>query len=67
MSPPSRLQIGLLVTAATLVVCSLGVRAELKTAAHSIARHRAPTPPPPEVARSIAGVREEQSLIPAPR
>jgi hypothetical protein len=67
MSLPSRLHIGILVTAATLVVCSLGVRAELKTAAHSIARHRTPTPPPPDVARSVAAVREEQSLIPAPR
>jgi hypothetical protein len=67
MSLFSRLQIGILVTAATLAVCSLGVRAELRTAEHSIAQHRVPTPPPPEVARSIAALREEQSLNPAPR
>jgi hypothetical protein len=67
MSLPSRLQTGILVTAATLVVCSLGVRAELKTAEHSIAQHRVPALTPPEVARSIAALREEQSLSPAPR
>jgi uncharacterized membrane-anchored protein len=40
---PSRLQIGILVAAATLIVCSLGVRAELKSAQHSIAEHRLQT------------------------
>ncbi len=38
MSFPSRLQIGILVTATTLIVCSLGVRAELKMSEASIGR-----------------------------
>jgi len=62
MSSPSRLQIGILVTAATLIVCFLGVCAELKTAQHSIAEHRLQKQPAPEVARSNAATREEQSL-----
>jgi hypothetical protein len=37
---PSRAQVCLLVTAATLVVCSLGVRAELHIADNSKAQHR---------------------------
>jgi hypothetical protein len=53
MSFPSRLQVGILVTAATLIVCTLGVRAELKTAKNSIAEHRLQTPPaPPHPARN---------------
>jgi hypothetical protein len=64
MSFPSRLQIGILVTAATLIVCSLGVRAELKTAQNSIAEHRRQTHPAPEVAQSIAATREEQAPNP---
>jgi hypothetical protein len=67
MPLPPRLQIGMLVTAATLVVCSLGVRAELATANRAIAEHRLQTSHAPEVARSIAALREEQSLTPAPR
>jgi hypothetical protein len=66
MSLPTRLQIGILVTAVTLIVCSLGVRAELKSARNSIAEHRLQQPAP-EVARSLAAVREEQSLNPPPR
>jgi hypothetical protein len=54
MSFPSRLQIGILVTAVTLIVCSLGVRAELKSAKNSIAEHRLQRQPAPEVARSLA-------------
>jgi hypothetical protein len=67
VSFPSQLQIGILVTAATLIVCSLGVRTELKTAEHSIAEHRLQRQPAPEVARSIAGTREQQSLNQPPR
>jgi hypothetical protein len=67
MSFPSRLQIGLLVSAATLIVCSLGVRAELKSAQNSIAEHRLQAPHAPEVARSIVATREAESLNPPPR
>jgi hypothetical protein len=66
MSFPLRLQIGILVTAATLIVCALGVRAELKSAKNSDAEHRLQQAAP-EVARSIAATREEQSLNPPPR
>jgi len=48
MSFPSRLQIGILVTAATLIICSLGVRAELKKTQSSVAEHRLQTHPAPE-------------------
>jgi hypothetical protein len=66
MSFPTRLQIGIFVTAATLIVCSVGVRAELKSARNSIAEHRLQQPAP-EVARTLAPMREEQSLNPPPR
>jgi hypothetical protein len=66
MSFSSRLQIGILVTAATLIVCSLGVRAELRSAKNSIAEHRLQQPAP-EIARSLAAMREAQSLNPPPR
>jgi hypothetical protein len=67
MSFPSRLQIGILVSAVTLIVCSLGVRAELKSAKNSIAEHRLQRQPAPEAARSLAAMREEQNLNPPPR
>jgi hypothetical protein len=56
-----------LVTAVTLIVCSLGVRAELKSAQNSIAEHRLQAPHAPEVARSIVATREAQSFNPPPR
>jgi hypothetical protein len=64
MSFPSRLQIGILVTAATLIVCSLGVRAELKSARNSIAEHRFQTQHAQPSAASIAAVRDAQTLNP---
>jgi hypothetical protein len=67
MSFPSRLQIGILVTAATFIVCTLGVRAELKTAKNSIAEHRLQAQRAQQAARSIAAKREEQDLNPPPR
>jgi hypothetical protein len=67
MSAPSRLQIGLLVTAATLIVCFLGVRAELNAAQDSIAEHRLRAQPAPEVARPIATTRDERGLNPPAR
>ena len=38
---PSRMSFPVLVGVATLTVCSLGVRAELKVAKNAIAEHRA--------------------------
>jgi hypothetical protein len=66
MSFPSRLQIGILVSAATLIVCSLGVRAELKTSESSIAAHRLETLHAQQAAASIAAT-HEQSLDPLSR
>jgi hypothetical protein len=43
MSFPSRLQIRIPVTATTLIVCSLGVRAKLKMSEASITAHRVQT------------------------
>jgi hypothetical protein len=62
MSFPLRLQIGLLVTAATLIVCSLGVRAELKMAQNSIAEHRLQKQLAQPAAASIAATYDEQAL-----
>jgi hypothetical protein len=39
MRSPSRLTVGILITVATLIVCSLGVRAELKIGQNSGAAH----------------------------
>jgi hypothetical protein len=66
MSSPSRLQIGILVTAATLIVCSLGVRAELKMSEASIAAHRLQTQHAQPAAPSIAATHDEQALNPPP-
>lgn len=62
MSHPSRLQIGILVAAATLIVCSLGVRAELKVSENSIAVHRLQWQRAQQPARSVAATRDEQAL-----
>jgi hypothetical protein len=62
---PSRLQIGILVTAATLIVCSLGVRAELKMAKDSIAERRLQKQHAQPAAPSIAAT-HEQALNPPP-
>ena len=43
MASSSRVQVGVLVTAITLLVCSLGVRHELKVTKDSIAAHRPQT------------------------
>jgi hypothetical protein len=67
MSIPSRLQIGILVTAATLLVCSLGVRAELKSAQNSIAEHRLQTHHAQPATASIVATYDEQGLSPPPR
>ena len=66
MRSPSRLTIALLVTVATLVVCSLGVRAELKTAKNSIAE-RSRTPPAQQSAEAVAASRDEHEANLAPR
>jgi hypothetical protein len=62
MSPPSRLQIGILITAATLIVCSLGVRSELKMSEASTAAHRLQSQRAQQPARSVAATRDEQAL-----
>jgi hypothetical protein len=62
MSSPSRLQIGILVTAATLIVCSLGVRAELKMSEASNVAHRLQSQGAQQPARSVAVARDEQAL-----
>ena len=62
MSIPSRLQIGILVTAATLIVCSLGVRAELKMSEASTEAHRLQSQRAQQPARSVAVTRDEQAL-----
>jgi hypothetical protein len=64
MSTPSRLQIGILVTAATLIVCSLGVRAELKSAQDSIGEHRLQTQRAQPATPSIAATHDGQALNP---
>jgi hypothetical protein len=66
MSFPTRLQIGILVTAVTLIVCSLGVHAELKSAHDSIAEHRFQAQPAQPAAVSIAAT-HEQALNSPPR
>lgn len=58
---PSRLQIGILVTAATLIVCSLGVRAELKISEASSAAHRLHSQRAQRPDRSVATTRDEQA------
>jgi hypothetical protein len=55
---PSRLQIAILVTAATLIVCSLGVRSELKMSQASIAAHRLQSQRAQPSARSVAATRD---------
>jgi hypothetical protein len=60
---PSRMTIPVLVGAATLIVCSLGVRAELNTAKNSIAERRLQTQPPQQSAGTIAATREEQRAV----
>jgi hypothetical protein len=67
MSFPSRLQVGILVTAATLIICTLGVRAELKMSEASIAAHRLQTQRAQQAARSIVAAREPQPLNQPPR
>jgi hypothetical protein len=67
MSIPSRLQIGIFVAAATLIVCSLGVRAELKSAQNTIAEHRPQTQHAQPATASIVATHDEQDLNPPPR
>jgi hypothetical protein len=67
MSFPSRLVIPILVTVATLIVCALGVRAELNSAQNSIAEHRLRTQHVQPIAPSTAVARDEQTLNPLPR
>ncbi len=55
---PSRLQIAILVTAVTLIVCSLGVRSELKMSQASIAAHRLQSQRAQPPARSVAAMRD---------
>ena len=59
MSFPSRLRIALMVTAATLIVCSLGVRSELKLSEASIAAHRVQAQRAQQPAPSVAATRAE--------
>jgi hypothetical protein len=66
MSFPLRLGIPILVAAATLIICTLGVRAELKMAKNSIAEHRLQAQHAPRAPASIAADRDEQSLNPPP-
>ncbi len=61
MSSPSRLQIGILITAATLIVCSLGVRSELKMSEASTAAHRLQSQRAQQPARSVVATRDEQA------
>jgi hypothetical protein len=60
MASSSRIQVGVLVTGITLLVCSLGVRHELKVAKDSIAAHRLQTQRAQAVARSLDVGRDEQ-------
>jgi hypothetical protein len=60
MASSSRLQVGVLVTAITLLVCALGVRHELKVTKDSIAAHRPQTQRADAVARSLNVGRDEQ-------
>jgi hypothetical protein len=67
MSFPLRLGIPILVTAATLIICTLGVRAELKMAKDSIAEHRLQAQHAQRAPASIAAARDEQALNLPPR
>jgi hypothetical protein len=62
MSFPSRLQFPIVVAAATLIVCVLGVRTELKMSEASIAAHQFQTQHAQPAAASIAGIYDEQAL-----
>jgi hypothetical protein len=62
MSFPPRLQIGILVTAVTLIVCSLGVHAELKMSEAWNAAQRLQSQPAQQPARAVAATRDEQAL-----
>jgi hypothetical protein len=64
MSFPSRLGIPILVTSATLIVCSLGMRAELRMSQASIAAHRLQTQHGQQTARSIEAMRQEEGTNP---
>jgi hypothetical protein len=63
MRSASRLTVGILITVATLIVCSLGVRAELKIAQNSVAERGTP----PESVRTIAVTHDEQPANIPPR
>ncbi len=65
MRSPSRLTVGILITVATLIVCSLGVRAELKIAQNSVADRR--TQPAPEPVRTIAVTHDAEPANIPPR
>jgi hypothetical protein len=67
MSFPSRLQIGIPVTATTLIVCSLGVRAKLKMSEGSSTAHRVQTRPAQQAVRSVAAKHEQQKVNQPPR
>jgi hypothetical protein len=60
MASSSRIQVGVLVTGITLLVCSLGVRHELQVAKDAIAAHRPQTQRARAVARSLDVGRDEQ-------
>jgi hypothetical protein len=60
MASSSRIQVGVLVTAVTLLVCSLGVRHELNSAKEPIAAHRLQTQRAHAVARSLDVGRDER-------
>ena len=66
MRSPSRLTVAILVTVATLIVCSIGVRAELKTAKNSIA-DRSRAQPAQQPAAAVAAARDEHEANLAPR
>ena len=65
MSFPSRLRIPILVTAATLFVCVIGVRTELKIAEASIAAHRLQTQYAQRTAPSVAVAVDQQAPNPS--
>jgi hypothetical protein len=67
MASSSRVQVGVLVTAITLLVCSLGVRHELKVTKDSIAAHRPQMQRADAVARSLNVGRDEPLIGPAPQ
>jgi hypothetical protein len=60
---PSRITVAALVTVATLIVCFLGVRAELKSAENSIAAHRLRAQPAQQAARLDTATRDEQRPV----